>query len=93
MTIANWIALAVFVLAALGMGGSILCFLMKIAERLGTVDASLKQIAKDLTNNQTEHHELYAAVGEQRTQLGEHHVRITTLEEARRSESRHPNGG
>ena len=44
MTVSNWIALAVFVLAALGMGGSILCFLMRIAERLGTMAASLKRI-------------------------------------------------
>ncbi len=93
MTIANWIALAVFVLAALGMGGSILCFLMRIAERLGTIATSLKRIEQDLTNNQAEHHELHAAVSEHRARLGEHHVRLTTLEEARRSEARHPNGG
>ncbi len=93
MTIANWIALAVFVLAALGMGGSILCFLMRIAERLGKIAASLKRIEQDLANNQSEHHELHAAVSEHRARLGEHHVRLTTLEEARRSESRHPGGG
>jgi len=44
---------------------------------------SLKQIEQDLTNNQTEHHELYATVGDHRAQLGEHHIRLTTLEEAR----------
>ncbi len=98
MTIANWIALAVFVLAALGMGGSILCFLMRIAERLGKIAASLKRIEQDLTNNQAEHHELHAIVSENRVELGKHHIRITTLEEARaawarRSESRHPGGG
>ena len=93
MTTANWIALAVFILAALGMGGSILCFLMRIAERLGKIAASLKRIEQDLANNQDQHHELFATVGQHQAKLGEHHVRLTTLEEARRSEARHPGGG
>jgi hypothetical protein len=93
MTTADWIALGLLFLTALGLGGSILCFLMRIAERLGTMAASLKRIELDLTNNQAEHHELYAAVGEHREQLGKHDVRLTTLEEATRTGSRHPDGG
>ncbi len=93
MTTANWIALGLFFLTALALGGSILCFLMRIAERLGTMAASLKRIEQDLTNNQAEHHELYAVVGEHREQLAGHAVRITTLEEARRTGTRHADGG
>jgi hypothetical protein len=66
---------------------------MRIAERLGTMAASLKRIELDLTNNQAEHHELYAAVGEHREQLGKHDVRLTTLEEATRGSARHADGG
>lgn len=93
MSTADWIALGLFFLTALGLGGSTLCFLMKIAERLGTMAKSLERIEKDLTNNQAEHHELFAAVGEHREQLGKHDVRITTLEEANRRDVIRPIGG
>ena len=84
MTIANWIALGLLLLTAIGIGGSILCFLMRIAERMGKMAASMERIEKDLTNNQAEHHELFTTVGEHGRQLGKHDERIKTLEADRR---------
>jgi uncharacterized protein HemX len=83
MSFANWIALGILLLSSLGLGGSILCFLMRIAGRLAAIATSLERIEKDLADNQAEHRELKQAVATQGEQLGRHDVRITTLEQGR----------